>query len=338
MIFSGAMVPLGLFGFAKLLVQVFAGSPDVLALVHGLLMGLGCATAAVGGIMAWSQRHLKRLLAFSTIAHCGIMLSGVAALSPIGLAGFLAYLVGHGLVKGSLFMLVGVLLASKSSLDELDLRGLGRDIWPAGVATAAAALLLGGAPLGILHGGAELIGASAPSGVAAAVHAAVLLGTALTGAAVLRATGRIYLGLGPDPGDEADAPSDEEQERANRPLWLMLAPVVVLLSPVVLVPADAAQRLAALWVPQFDLRPGPSTLPETDAWNLAEPWLALLGTIGTAAFALWREMLPRAWPLATDRLFGPVIARLNGLHSGLVSDYVVWMALGLALLAAIAAL
>ena len=45
----------------------------------------------------------------------------------------------------------------------------------------------------------------------------VLIGAALTGAAVLRATGRIFLGLGPDPGEEEGAPTEEEQEKADRP-------------------------------------------------------------------------------------------------------------------------
>ena len=164
-IFSGSMVPIGLFGFAK---TRRAGVPSLARRrcrsCTGCCSGWAAATAAVGGVLAWSQRHLKRLLAFSTISHIGIMLTGVAAMAPVGLAGFLAYLVGHGLVKGTLFMLVGVLLATKAGVDELNLRGLGRDIWPAGVVTAMAALLLGGAPLGLLHGGADLVSAAAPEG------------------------------------------------------------------------------------------------------------------------------------------------------------------------------
>ena len=245
-IFSGSMVPIGLFGFTKVALQVFPASPDAMSILHGLLLGVACATAVVGALLAWSQRHLKRLLAFSTISHIGIMLTGVAAVSPLGTAGVLAYLIGHGLVKGTLFMLVGVLLATKAGVDELNLRGLGRDIWPAGVVTAVAALLLGGAPLGLLHGGADLVAAAAPDGAGGvAVHLAVLIGTVLTGGAVLRFTGRIYLGLGPDPGDEAEAPTDEEQEKADRPLWLMLAPCILLLAIDVLVPASVAEDMAA---------------------------------------------------------------------------------------------
>ena len=198
-IFSGAMVGLGLFGLAKLAFQVFAGSAEAHALMHGLFMALGAATAVVGALMTRAQRHLKRMLAFSTITHLGIMLTGLAALSATGLAGVLVYLVGHGLVKGALFMLVGVLLAERASVDELGLYGLGRGLAPAGVAMAMGGLLLGGAPWGVLNSGTRLVADAGSSAAGPWIAGAVLFGSALTGATVLRAAGRIFLGLGPEP-------------------------------------------------------------------------------------------------------------------------------------------
>ncbi len=72
---------------------------------------LGIATAALGAVMCWTQRHIKRLLAYSTIAHIGLFLIGIAALSPLGLAGTGVYLAGHATVKGALFLLAGLLLS-----------------------------------------------------------------------------------------------------------------------------------------------------------------------------------------------------------------------------------
>ncbi|WP_237477837.1 complex I subunit 5 family protein [Lichenibacterium dinghuense] len=338
-IFSGIMVPIGLFGYAKIRLQIFPGSPDAMDILYRLVLGIGCATAVFGGLLAWSQRHLKRLLAFSTISHVGIMLTGVAAVAPVGLAGFLAYVVGHGLVKGTLFMLVGILLAEKASVDELDLRGLGRDIWPAGVATAVAALLLGGAPVGILHGGAHLIDAAAPPGPAGwVVRLAALLGTVLTGGAVLRFAGRIYLGLGADPGDEAHAPTDQEREKAGRPLWLMLAPCVVLLAIDLLTPAGVVEGLAARVVPQFGVVGPAVDLPQPAAWGLLMPWLALGGVLLVATLALSGDRLPRQLPRVQASVLTPFFAGLNRLHTGVVNDYVVWFAVGIALFAGWAAL
>ena len=337
-IFSGAMVPLGLFGFAKIAHRVFGGSADAAALLHGLLMALGCLTAAVGGAMAWRQRHLKRLLAFSTISHVGIMVVGLASLTTTGLAGQLAYVIGHGLVKGSLFMLVGVLLATKASVDELDLRGLGRDIWPAGLATAAAGLLLAGLPIGILHEATHLVEDATAPVAGGVVTAAIVFAAAITGAAVLRATGRIYLGLGPDPGDEAEEPSAKEQEKANRPLALMLAPVLVLLL-LALLPAHWVEELAPSAARLFAGKAATVSLSGTPGTASALlPWISTGLAVGLAAWALGRDRWPKILTRTTDTVTRPVFDGLDFLHSGLVGDYVAWMMVALAGFAAAAGL
>ncbi len=328
-IFSGAMVGLGLLGLAKIAFQVFVGAAEVHALIHGLLMALGAATAVVGALMTRAQRHLKRMLAFSTITHLGIMLTGLAALSATGLAGLFVYLVGHGLVKGALFMLVGVLLAERASVDELGLYGLGRGLAPAGAAMALGGLLLGGAPWGVLDAGTRLVAGAGSAAAGRWVAAAVLFGTAMTGATVLRAAGRIFLGLGPEPDpEEAASPSQDEQEKADRPLWLMLAPCLVLLA-LALVPGDlakaAAIRATGLFAPalagQAEAAPSPGSMLS---------WVSVALAVALAAFDLSRDRLPSALLAAVDTMSRPLFRGLNAVHSGLVGDYVVWIAVGLA--------
>ena len=137
----------------------------------------------------------------------------------------LVYVVGHGLVKGALFMVAGILLATRASIDEIGLRGLGREgIWPAGIVMGLGGLVLGGLPFGITDEGFKLIDAGLSESGRGWVIYALALGAAMTGGAVLRATGRIFIGLGPDPGSEESAPTEDEQERADRPFWLMIAP------------------------------------------------------------------------------------------------------------------
>ena len=75
--------------------------------------------------MALSQRHFKRLLAYSTIAHVGLFLVALACLSVSGTAGALLYVAGHAAVKGALFLIAGVMLAQYGSVDEYDLYGRG---------------------------------------------------------------------------------------------------------------------------------------------------------------------------------------------------------------------
>src|SRR5918999_3151112 len=126
-LFSGAMVALGVFGAARIYWTVFAGR-GLEAAVRDVLLGLGVLTAVLGAVMCFVQRHVKRLLAFSTISHMGTLLVGVALLTPQALAGSALYLVGHGLAKAALFMGAGILLSSRAAIDELTLRGRGGDL------------------------------------------------------------------------------------------------------------------------------------------------------------------------------------------------------------------
>jgi multicomponent Na+:H+ antiporter subunit D len=340
-IFSGAMVPLGLFGIAKLYWEIFAPASAVGAVMQTLLLGMGAASVVLGGVACLRQRHMKRLLAFSTISHMGVLLIGMALLGPRGLGGMLAYFIGHGLVKGALFMIAGILLASLGGIDELGLRGRGREIKPAGVALGIAGLLLGGAPLGLLDQGARLIDSAASDAGAEWIVSAIILGTACTGAAVLRAAGRIFLGWGEIPGEEERAPSEQEAEKANRPLWLMMIPLSLLLLLAMAAAMADAGGLAARAAARFIAWDGGASLgqlatphvpPPEAAPHPVVPWLTVGLAILIAGHDLSRARLPRLWLRVSDRLLMPLSVVIDRLHNGVVGDYVAWIVVGLALL------
>ncbi|MBE7201449.1 MAG: NADH-quinone oxidoreductase subunit E, partial [Parafilimonas terrae] len=334
-IFSGAMVSLGLFGLAKVSAVVFAGSGQVQHALPLLLTALGTLTALLGGWMALLQRHLKRMLAFSTISHAGIMLTGLGALSQDGTGGMLVYVVGHGLVKGALFMIAGILLATQASVDEIALRGLGRGIMPAGIAMALAGLLLCGLPVGILDQGTRLVqGALSQQGHGIAL-AATAIGAALTGAAVLRAAGRIFLGLGPDPGDEAGAPSEDEREKANRPLWLMLAPCCALLALDAGLPANLIEHALPRAAAAFMHRSPGGSLAEGPGWL---PWASVTIALAGAGYGLFRQRLPAFVVRPVSATQSAPTRALEILHSGLIGDYATWLAVGVAVIAAVLAM
>jgi multicomponent Na+:H+ antiporter subunit D len=340
-IFSGAMVPLALFGLGKIYWDVFEPVPAVQLLMRTLILALGVTTAAIGGLACLRQRHLKRLLAFSTVSHGGVLLIGIALPGPVSLGGVLAYFIGHGLVKGALFMIAGILLAKAGGVDELWLRGRGRPIWPAGAAMAVAALLLGGAPLGLMDSGSRLIDAAAGMQGEDWILFATVLGTACTGGAVLRGAGRIFLGLGEMAGEEARGPSAEENENSDRPLWLMMLPVIVLLLVAMgagLPFADATALHAGArflaWDGVASLGPaGPAAaVAAPGAAHPFIPWLTVGLAILIAVHDLGRAWLPTSWLRATERvLSGPVFAAIDRTHDGAIGDYVVWILIGLAL-------
>ncbi len=347
-IFSGAMVSIGIFGVARLYWAVFAPAPEIGAIVRSLLLAVGAASTLTGGLMAVTQRHVKRLLAFSTISHVGIMLIGFSLLSRAGLSGMFIYLAGHGLVKASLFMVGGILLATKAGIDEIGLRGLGRDIWPVGVAMALAGLLLAGLPLGLMGQGMDFIEAAAKAAGKPWLAIVIVIGAACTGGAVLRAAGRIFIGLGPASDEEERAPTDQEQEKADRPLWLMLLPTVILLGASLL-GAHAAARFIAAAVPGFmhpdipallglarfrPVVPSPLPMPSTPP----QAFVSVILALAIAAFSLSRRALPHPLVAGIDGLVRPFLDRLQKIHSGLIGDYVAWLTLGLALFAAAFAL
>ncbi|HVW54459.1 MAG TPA: proton-conducting transporter membrane subunit [Rhizobiaceae bacterium] len=330
-IFSGAMVSAGCFGLFKIVIGIFPLDRAVVAFVHDGLPWFGIVTAILGGLTAWAQRHLKRLLAFSTIAHLGIVLIGVATLTPAGEAGMLLYIGGHGLIKAALFMIAGILLARFNSCDEITLYGRGRSLWPAGLAMAVGALLLANAPVGLLYRAGDVIDHAIGWRTASV---AAVLSSALTGGALLRAAARIFLGCSGAPGPERNAPTEREREKSDRPLWLMLLPCCLLLA-LALLPADLLEpflRRAArtlLASSNMDAAATAALRQTLPASAFLAPGLA----VGLAFLSLMRRRPVSRIARAAARLEMLPFRGLDILHSGFVTDYVVWMALGLGAIA-----
>ena len=111
-----------------------------------MFLALGLLTAVVGALFCFRERHIKRLLAFSTISHAGMFLAGIALLTPLGLAGAAVYVAGHALVKAALFLCVGIVLHRLGSVNETWLHGRGRRLRVTGVVFTLAALGLADLP------------------------------------------------------------------------------------------------------------------------------------------------------------------------------------------------
>ncbi|MHB1468236.1 MAG: complex I subunit 5 family protein [Solirubrobacteraceae bacterium] len=363
LLFSGVMVELGLYGFARVYWTTLSG--PMAAHADGLravLIGLGVLTALVGAAMCLAQSHIKRLLAFSTISHSGMFLIGIGLLSPEGLAAASDYVIAHALLKGALFLAAGILLHRFGSVDEHDLRGRGRSR-DAGLRIAGGVFVLGGLGLaglpllGTFFGKSELEAALLHASGYQWTIAVLVLCSAATGGAVLRAAGRVFGGWG------ARAPRHQELLSVvhEQPETLSAhdrTPPVMLLPPAVLVLAglgiglwSSLRGAVALAAVHFVDRSAYAAAVLADhgepaLHGLRSPLdgldfaLAAATTVGAllvAAGGLGAFSRVGA-AQAFERVWTPGVLRLRRLHSGRVNDYAAWLVAGLAVIGAALAL
>jgi multicomponent Na+:H+ antiporter subunit D len=351
-LFSGVMVELGVYAVARLYWVVFAGPMAVHAVaVRAILVGLGTVTALVGGIMCILQRHIKRLLAFSTISHMGMFVCGVALLTGKGIAGVAVYLVGHGLTKAALFMCAGILLHRFGTVDEYDLHGCGRRIPAAGVMMAAGALFLAALPPFTTFMGKSLLEEGASEVGYNWLIVLFIFVSAATGGAVLRVAGRVFLGWGPKEGPhkEQAGTADEGHETAGghdqTPPLMILVPAVLLIGVLLLglipgavpgVERFAAQfvthRFYAAWVLHgVHVRLPVLSPSHVSADDYGYAVISTLGALAIAAGGLFGRGLRDRIPTAVARPGQVALEGLRGLHSGHIGDYIAWWSAGVSL-------
>jgi multicomponent Na+:H+ antiporter subunit D len=349
LLLSAAMSELGLYALARVYWTVFSGTigPGEEAL-KAVLLGAGVLTAVVGALMCFGQRHLKRMLAFATVSHVGLFLLGLALFDAAGLAGTAMYVAADGLVKAALFVCVGVVQHRYQSVDELELRGRGRPLRLTGPLTVACALAVASLPpFGPFFGKAMIDVAAHHVGVVWLPLVFVLV-SAVTGAAVLRAAGRVFWGLGsstdPVASDvagphETDPELDYSHERV--PLT-MTVPAFGLAGAGLafgLLPGlpDAAERAAAAFVDRAGyagaVLGGATPHAEVPSVSIGGGDVAVgavsaLVAIGLAGTALYRERLRSRALAAGEGATTALLQHLRALHSGDVRDYVTWLVIG----------
>jgi hydrogenase-4 component F len=119
---SGLVIVVGPFGFAR---TVALFSPHYLPVVV-LAAAFGCASIALGILLAIAQDDLKRLLAYSTISQVGYVFAGIGLGSYLGIYGGLFHAVTHLLAKALLFFCAGAIIYRLGIRKISDLGGLSR--------------------------------------------------------------------------------------------------------------------------------------------------------------------------------------------------------------------
>lgn len=122
-ILSGVMIEIGLYALIRIVLPITSSKWNTCTGTT-ILMTLALISMLYGGLMALTQNDVKRLLAYSSISQMGYMFFGVAAATQTGIEGSIFHIFNHGLLKGLLFMVAGVLIHQVGIRDMRKLGGL----------------------------------------------------------------------------------------------------------------------------------------------------------------------------------------------------------------------
>jgi multicomponent Na+:H+ antiporter subunit D len=348
---TGVMSDLGYHAIGRIYWDVFSGSVGSAASVQQLLVAVGVSTALVGGAMCLLEADLKRMMAFLTISQGGIVLVAVGLLRGDALAGAAVFVVAAGLLRAALFLAVGATQNRLGGSDELWLRGRGRSrsyAWLGSLFLVCGVGLAALPPFGPFLG-LSLIGESARRAGFDWLPPVLVLASGLGSAAVLRATGRIFLGLGrtTEPLLKRQPAEPEEREFGERQLSRarLLGPataLTVLGLALGLVPTLAGwatevggrlvQRAGRAAEVLHGSRPPP--FHEPAGWHAyaAADWLwgglCVLGALALAFVLLERRLLPSACRRVSFGVLHRPVAVLHHVHTGVVGDYAAWLLAG----------
>ena len=103
---AGLLLKLGAYGFLRFSLTLF---PQAAVDFAPLMLTLATIGILYGAIVATMQRDLKKVVAYSSVAHLGFVVLGTFALTTVGIQGGVFTMVSHGLTTGALFLLVGIL-------------------------------------------------------------------------------------------------------------------------------------------------------------------------------------------------------------------------------------
>ena len=226
-VLAGILLKTGAYGLLRFTVPLF---PQAALDFRPVAMSLGVVGILYGALLAFAQRDLKRLVAYSSVSHLGFVLLGLFAANELAYQGAVMQMVAHGISTGALFFLVGAL---QERMHTRDLERMG-GLWETVPRLAAVGLFFAIASLGLPGLGnfvgefLVLLGAYRASVPLTAVAAAGLVTAAIYALALVQ---RAFHGVSHERWTLADLAPRETSALAAMVaviLWLGLYPQSVL--------------------------------------------------------------------------------------------------------------
>ena len=192
-ILAAAMLSMGTYGILRFPFSFF--SLEVLQSFSLTMMIAGLVSEVYGALMAFAEKDIKRVIAYSSVSQMGYILFGLGSLTETGLQGAVMHVVYHAIVKGLLFMVVGIIIQSTHERNIQKLGGLGKAYPVLCIAAAIGALGISGMPpLGIFNSEWMIFSGGFETDFSMILSIATLIGSIFTVIYALRFFGGVFMG------------------------------------------------------------------------------------------------------------------------------------------------
>jgi len=122
-VLAAITLKVGAYGFLRFILPIV---PDASHELTGLMVALSLIAVVYIGLVALVQADMKKLIAYSSIAHMGFVTLGFFLFNPLGIEGGLIQMISHGFVSGALFLCIGVMYDRVHSRQIADYGGVAR--------------------------------------------------------------------------------------------------------------------------------------------------------------------------------------------------------------------
>lgn len=122
-VLAGVLLKLGTYAIYALAIPMLPAGAVQFAPVMAVLAIIGFVAI---GLVCWVQTDVKKLVAYSSVAHLGVCMLGMFALNPTGFKGAVLYMLNHGLSTGALFLCIGMMYERYHTRSMLEIGGLAK--------------------------------------------------------------------------------------------------------------------------------------------------------------------------------------------------------------------